>query len=568
MTQLVLLCDGTNNNLTGLAQDTHVVLLAELLRRDPDAGRLVFYDPGVGNPGQIPGTTLWDKWRRQYQRIEGLAFGGGVYDNIAEGYRFLMQHWREGDAIYLFGFSRGAFTARSIAGMVNRFGILAPHQEAMLPTLLHVYFSDINDDALRIVAQARRLFGADAARPAGVHFVGVWDTVASVGLWPFDLKFRVAPTLQGKRFLHVRHALALDEQRAQFKPRLYDQANGSFTTADGHAGSIEQLWFRGAHCDVGGGYALEKSALARAPLHWLLSQAVQCGLSLHHQGRALADEPAVEAAVAELIPALTGGPDPATAQPLRVHSQFFATALWALTGMAQRDTRHVDVDGAPDPTIQPREHASVMQWQAGFPADTEWALARPGAGFWWALALVLLMPLALGQLLLIPTESAAEWWLQLEVLPANALAYLLVNADFQWWQLSAWWPGGDWWADATAFAAPRWAVTWDLLLIGAYAVVLARLATRGFASATALRRAGDPVSRGLNRLGWALPLAVFADLGENLFTWLTLTLGETELWLLAGLTRPAMAACALLKFAGLAGALWLALGAPGLRAKR
>jgi len=137
MQQLVLLCDGTNNNLTGGASDTHLVTLAELLRADPDADRTVFYDPGVGNPGEVPGITLWDKARRLFERIDSLAFGRGVFDNIAEGYLFLMRHWRShDDQIWLFGFSRGAFTARSIGGLINRFGILEPHLESLVPTLL------------------------------------------------------------------------------------------------------------------------------------------------------------------------------------------------------------------------------------------------------------------------------------------------------------------------------------------------------------------------------------------------------------------------------------------------
>ncbi|KAK6021179.1 hypothetical protein OSTOST_13157 [Ostertagia ostertagi] len=88
--QLVLLCDGTNNNLSGRHSDTHVVLMAELLRLFPDAQRLVYYDPGVGNPEQLPGTTVMDKVHRALDRIDGLAFGRGLYDNVAEGYRFLM----------------------------------------------------------------------------------------------------------------------------------------------------------------------------------------------------------------------------------------------------------------------------------------------------------------------------------------------------------------------------------------------------------------------------------------------------------------------------------------------
>jgi uncharacterized protein (DUF2235 family) len=83
MRQLVVLCDGTNNNLTGGVKDTHVIALAEMLRASPDEERVVFYDPGVGNPGEVPGTTLWDKLRRGIERVDGLAFGRGVFDNIA-----------------------------------------------------------------------------------------------------------------------------------------------------------------------------------------------------------------------------------------------------------------------------------------------------------------------------------------------------------------------------------------------------------------------------------------------------------------------------------------------------
>ncbi|MFI4931561.1 MAG: T6SS phospholipase effector Tle1-like catalytic domain-containing protein, partial [Burkholderiales bacterium] len=351
MRQLVLLCDGTNNNLTGAAQDTHVVALAELLRADPDDERVVFYDPGVGNPGELPGTTVWDKARRQAERIDGLAFGRGVFDNIAEGYRFLMHQWRsDQDEIWLFGFSRGAFTARSIAGLINRFGILQPQMASMVPTLLHLYFSDATPKGDAIGTQASRLFAMAPQRKPFVQFVGVWDTVATVGTWPFSLRIKAKPTLQGKRFVHVRQALALDEHRAQFVPRAYAENNGPIQLADGQAGSISQQWFRGAHCDVGGGYALTEGRLARAPLTWLVCEAVQCGLRLRHGGQLLNSEASAAAAVAQVIQQITGKPDPVTtgaAHPT-VHCQLHITPLWALSGMALRDTRRVAVDDAPD----------------------------------------------------------------------------------------------------------------------------------------------------------------------------------------------------------------------------
>ena len=90
----------------------------------------------------MPPTDPIDWASRTWERVAGLASGRGVYDNIAEAYLFLMRHWRDGfDRVYLFGFSRGAFTARSVAGMVNLFGILEPQHEEMLPTLIRIYFS-------------------------------------------------------------------------------------------------------------------------------------------------------------------------------------------------------------------------------------------------------------------------------------------------------------------------------------------------------------------------------------------------------------------------------------------
>jgi len=192
--QLVLLCDGTNNNLTGRRNDTNLVKLAELLAASPDAQRLLCYDPGVGNPGELPGATTWDQLQRRLERIGGLAFGRGVFENMAESYLFLMRHYRPGDRIYIFGFSRGAFTARSVAGLINLFGILPAQCEALVPTLLHVYFSSRDDDASwrAIAEQVLRVFGTPVLRP-NVHFIGVWDTVASVGMPPFGARFTALP---------------------------------------------------------------------------------------------------------------------------------------------------------------------------------------------------------------------------------------------------------------------------------------------------------------------------------------------------------------------------------------
>jgi uncharacterized protein (DUF2235 family) len=557
MRQLVLLCDGTNNNLTGAARDTHVVTLAELLRADPDDERVVFYDPGVGNPGEVPGTTLWDKARRQFERIDGLAFGRGVFDNIAEGYRFLMRQWRsDQDEIWLFGFSRGAFTARSIAGLVNRFGILQPHMVSMVPTLLHLYFAEATPSVDAISGQASRLFAVAPQRKPFVHFVGVWDTVATVGTWPFSLRIKAKPTLQGKRFVHVRQALALDEHRAQFVPRAYAEDNGPIELADGKAGSVSQQWFRGAHCDVGGGYEPVEGWLARAPLAWLICEAVQCGLRLRHAGQPLNSEASAGAAATRVIEQVTGKPDlvmSGAAHPL-VHCQLHITPLWALTGMTLRNTRVVAMDDVADVPARMGEHPSVASWNAVFPNDTAWRRSGLTAGWWLMLAIACCLLIGIGHFAL-----GATWGVE---------ACLNANLQFQIWQLTAIFsadPVG--WTTLKAFKSPRWAAVWDLALIVSYAYVLSTLAARAFAHAAGLNRLGRAVPRALKVLGWAPPVLVFADLGENLFTWVSITLAHNELWILAWLSALGMALSSVIKIVGLAGVLALIVGWRMVRAR-
>jgi uncharacterized protein (DUF2235 family) len=583
MRDLVLLCDGTNNSLTGRRADTNVVAVAELLARDPDPARLVWYDPGVGNAGELPGATLVDAARRKLDRIAGLAVGRGVFENIAEGYRFLVRHWSPGDRIFLFGFSRGAFTARSIGGLVNQFGILKPEQDTLVTTLVHAYFSERGHEGLaqalasqvrhlvqgrgrgaaesveRVAEQVRELFAADRAAPAMLNFVGVWDTVAAVGLPPFELRFTVAPTLAGKRFVQVRQALALDEQRAQFLPRLYKQDNGAYRTAGGGEGGIEQLWFRGAHADVGGGYPAEAVALAVAPFAWLLSQAVRCGFVLRGADGRLLDD---EAEVAERLIALRSPGE------RLVHSETHASAWWAAAGLASRDTRHVRVDGGEPVPVRTAEHPTVAAWDARFPQATVWRTRRPIGPPLVAAALCVLLFFAIGELLTRPVamdtgviDRAAAWFARFGDFAATSLAFLR-------WQLAGPFAalfGSEPWGEAIgAFVAPRRALLWDFGLIAAYAYVLGWLASGAFARRVGLRRLDQAAPRTLCRLGGALPLMLAADVVENLAGLVAITAlgrGAAVIALLPGLV---MSAAAWIKLVAFAGVLWLAIGAPGV----
>ena len=538
--QLLVCCDGTNNNLTGRQRDTNVVKLCELLAQAPDARRVLFYDPGVGNPAELPGATIADSLKRRSERMAGLAFGQGVYENIAECYRFLMRAYPPGLAdgepppqIFLLGFSRGAFTARAVAGLVNQFGLLQPQLDTMVTTLVHAYFSQRQegDDRLKAIAnQLRTLFGTPATRRVPVQFVGVWDTVAAVGMPPFTTGFTAEPRAAGKAFVHVRQALALDEQRAQFKARAYLEDNGPFRTEFGTEGSLQQLWFRGAHCDVGGGYTTPEAALSGQALAWLVSEAVRCGLRLTSpQGQPLDTPEAVSAALVQALPG------EGTPRPRRIHSESWATPLWALSGLAVRPT-----DGPA------QEHPSVAHPPLHAPADTVWAQARPGRGV--LLAAVLALPLLflwMGWLLSGHSPQPVHW--------------LTAPLYFAHWQLAAVLDLGA--LAPIRFNAVPWAVLADLPFIAAYAYVLAWFCTQGFARLAGLRRGGQSAPVWLNRLGWALPVAVGADLLEDACTlgcwWLVRAGHEPWAWLLS---LP-MAAAALVKLGALVAATALALAA-------
>lgn len=566
--QIVLCCDGTNNNLTGGESDTNVVRLCQLLRSHGGAGQVVFYDPGVGNPGELPGATIWDGLKRRGERIAGLAFGRGVYENMAECYQFLMTHYRPGDQIYVFGFSRGAFTARSVAGLVNMFGILQPHMVSMVPSLLHIYFSNRGGDRdrarQRIARQTTQLFADDAAQHVNIHFVGVWDTVASVGMPPFSKQFTARADVNNKRFLNVRQALALDEFRAQFAPRQYVEPNGQYRSDQGLPVTLRQLWFTGAHSDVGGGYAPERLALADRAMAWLVSEAVQCGLRLlDANGQPLGDQQVLDALYAQ----------PSSPRPTApvAHSQLHQAPLWAVTGMAVRAPGLVDDGAGGMRAIAAEEHPSVQSLSLTYPRDTVWARPQPWLPILvWCLAFVVLYG-GIGQMLLKgETYERLNFWADLWQALSSYPQFLCTNLDFVRWQMLWFYDGlaavqrGQVWEGLVTglqrvnqFGSPRWSLLWDLGLIVAYAHVLSRFCVAGFARGAGLRRVGQPVSRGLNRLGWALPLMVFADVGENLFTWLAITLTHSGYFLLAVLAGALMTLLALLKWVGLLGVVGL-----------
>jgi hypothetical protein len=513
--QLIVCCDGTNNNLTGRTKDTNVAQLCELLAPDVN-DQILYYDPGVGNASELLGATFTDRFSRSFDRYYGLAFGKGIYENVAEAYRFLMRNWQPGDQIFMFGFSRGAFTARSVAGMVNQFGILRPDMDVMVSTVLSVYFSDRDDNPemyQRVTAQLKGMFAADDARLATVHFIGVWDTVESVGAPFLSRKITAVPTIVGKRLTHVRHALALDEHRLTFKPRLYHIEEKSKYRAEQ---SIQQVWFSGSHCDVGGGYDNAQAGLSQQAFLWMVRESAGCELRLETTLLTVPNGPPDDE---KIIQMLDGKSNQTAARQKLAHSETYLTPWWALGGLNVRDT-------APGNDL-PVQSPTVDSNKLVFPADTAWKTRRSWTPLLFAAVAVFVCWIIQGALLFgLPTPTGHNVFYHaysaLKAIPEVVRA----NNAFAWWQLTWFWPLH--WPVLEpsfilgTFIKPATAVLVDFFMIPAYGYLLARAVSWAFAKLARLRTTASTVSKILNVLGYAALVMILGDIAENIFTWLVL----------------------------------------------
>lgn len=259
MKRICLLYDGTWNKRDS---QTNVYSMKEAIApRDADGvEQLVFYDEGVG--------THW------YDSIRGGLFGHGLSKNIRQGWQYLSEHYAPGDQIYVLGFSRGAYTARSLVGLIRKCGVLKkPSRELVERAYKDIYRdrSAAPDDAKPSSFRAEH---AHADR-TDVQFIGVWDTVGSLGV-----PGNVLPFSRGYYDWHdtelssiVRnafHAVAVDEHRKSFPATLWQEKPKPDQR-------VEQVWFPGAHANVGGGY--EGDRLRHLALRWMQERATDSGLA-------------------------------------------------------------------------------------------------------------------------------------------------------------------------------------------------------------------------------------------------------------------------------------------------
>lgn len=629
---LVVCCDGTNNTLTGDVNDSNVLRLFVHLRHYANAADTVlYYNPGVGSPDSAPPTGLIEGLKRSWGRLHELGSGRGVYEDVRDAYVFLMRNLRSSDdRIFCFGFSRGAFTARSVAGMVDLFGVLRPEHEPIVPTLVRIYFSQ---SALgsQIVGRARLrkfLFGDSGlfsffghlffstplaegrrkpaivtalglrgsgsrelmsqqvrsafARPAIVHWIGVWDTVESVGFPLFGSLENQQTFFDRSRVRHIRHALALDEHRWSFLPRLYDSPSEVILKDR----SFKQFWFPGVHGDVGGSYHFtrydstyreERTGLCDRTLAWMIDE--------------VADQ--------LNVPALSTTPEWTPGKlPLR-HDPIYEIPLYALLGMTVRNMRtkrirtYAEVDDrrnrealsksvsaiAPDPEASPvQRRASAwadkvllaqypdvpeisVDIKAHGPAHLKgpsvWDERRPTSSVYVALFVALVACLLSAGSLIVPDRRAPDRMLApedascsfalqrvaivspididirklrqgCEVAPAGGL-----RQPAEWKRYSA--------------RGLGWSLVFDVTFAIALGYVLARLASRVFTWAAGFRRPGQNRTAWLVLMGWLPAAAVGAHVLEDFSMVVALALDALGWTLLIPLALFAVGTCFVVK---------------------
>jgi len=253
---IVICLDGTGNEFK--QENTNVVKLFRVLERNPEK-QIAYYDPGVGTLADPSYKTPVGK---KINKALGLGFGRGLTKNIEQAYSYLMENYAAGDYIYLFGFSRGAYTARALAGFIHACGLLDKGCQNLIPYAMKLY--EARNPDFKILQKFKSTYG----RTCNIHFLGLWDSVSTIG-WIYDPVF-LPFTTNNKSVSTVRHALALDERRA-----FYRQLHWGSEHKDEQ--DVMEVWFAGVHSDIGGGYPENESGLAKITLEWMLGQAIKSG---------------------------------------------------------------------------------------------------------------------------------------------------------------------------------------------------------------------------------------------------------------------------------------------------
>lgn len=279
---IVICLDGTGNQFG--EKNSNVVRLFRMLERSPTE-QVAYYDPGVGTMGD-PTYKTWIA--RKINKILGLAFGRGLMRNLVEAYTYLMEHYEDGDKVFVFGFSRGAYTARAFAAFIRDCGLFERGAENMIPYAMSFFLKKApprnaatRPEFFKLLSSFRSTYGrkwpkdrvSEGENPWSyqlrIEFVGLFDTVKSYG-W-----VRNPPILRNEAenasILNLRHAIAIDERRTFFRQMHWRSSKGK---------SCKEVWFPGVHSDVGGGYPEAESGLAKVALEWMVNEACALGMKV------------------------------------------------------------------------------------------------------------------------------------------------------------------------------------------------------------------------------------------------------------------------------------------------
>ncbi len=270
---IVICCDGTGNEFGSF--NSNVVRLYTTLDLRDETKQAAYYHPGVGTMGAPTARNVIEK---QWSRIAGLAFAAGFRDNVFDAYRYLMEIYNDGDRVFLFGFSRGAYTARALSGLLHGYGLLRRGNEGHLAYAWRSFTGQVKekggqqatghlaDHTVDTDFSFRQTFSHNNF---AIHFVGLWDTVSSVG-WIYT-PLKLLYTARNPLIRTARHAVSIDEHRCFFRDNLYGRP--------GPNQDIVQVWFPGVHSDVGGSYPSSKSSPSNTAFQWILGEAQTAGLT-------------------------------------------------------------------------------------------------------------------------------------------------------------------------------------------------------------------------------------------------------------------------------------------------
>jgi len=269
---IVICCDGTANEFA--QENTNVVKLFYALNHDPGK-QVTFYHPGLGT--MEPAGTL-TTFSRQVTKLLGKALGYGLASDIRDAYSFLMENYETDDKVFLFGFSRGAYTVRAVCSLLCMYGLIRKGNEPLVPYAVRMMMGidraaegnskqqGAKNQYFDLAAKFRETMSRTDCRP---WFVGVWDTVSSVG-W-IENPLRLPYTSDNPDIEHARHAVSIDEHRSFFRSNLWRP--GTDPSRPHGPKDLKQVWFAGVHCDVGGGYPEAESGLSKIALEWMLEEA-------------------------------------------------------------------------------------------------------------------------------------------------------------------------------------------------------------------------------------------------------------------------------------------------------